>query len=1086
MAYEDTSGLPNAFDRAADDPLRSRVVFPEGVYLQGADLNEAQTILANRTHRIGDLTAKNGDVVSGASISINSSTAACSLAAGTLYIEGDVRPVAAATISAFPLVGSLTVGVKLVRTLVTPDDDPTLVGLAPGTDAEGEPGASRVRDVITWALANDSQPGSYYPVYQVVNGVVIDQKTPPSLSGIIQQIANYDFDALGSYAISAGNMVAAISRVPGTQVFQISAGTANIQGFKRIRNAALLHTQAEEPDLETETAEPILMTGPDGGTSTLVVARPPINDVISVVIVKRVTQTVTRGSTPGGLDALQFSSVTQVLSVTQGGTTYHATTDYVLSNGSISWAPSGAEPAAASTYLVTYLYNASATPHTITDTSLQVDGGVNGQSAQVTYRSKLPRIDLLCLDVTGNSVYIKGVSARKNALPPVAPSSLLKLAELSQTWMDVPTITNNGPRNYTFEDQQRYFGRLIDVLDQFDRTRLKSSVVGLDPVSQNGIFTDTFVDDTFRDSGEAQTAAVNQGVLQLAIDRTLLSIVGTDLQTLPWTEVISVEQDQATSSMRINPYDNFTPMPVDVQLVPNVDFWTDTQTVWTSDVTREFSAAPDTPPGVTVINEVTEVRQALSPLLRQINVTVSVSGFGVGENLSHAYFDNIDVTPSGAHTADASGLMSFSFQIPANVPAGSHTVRVRGAAGAFGEATYYGQGTIVVDVMRHVNLVTRSAPPPVQVTNVTVQQTIVNTITQPVVFNPWAGTGDIHAGDDPLAQSFSVPTPRMIVGFDIMFTAIGNRANGVRVQLSPLANGLPSNDVLAEAFINMTNVQTGVWTQARFKCPVYVSNLQQYCIVILTADADHALAISRLGDVVNLGGGAQARVASQPYTVGVLFASANRISWTPIQDADLTFRVVTASFTATSRSVNLFQGQISNISDIIVRGPVEMPTQDAIFRYEMVRASGQVIALAPGQTYEFSEYVTENVTIRAVLGGSEAISPVLYPGTTIVGGAIRTSGSYVTRLFPMGVNKTVRAVLSELVPAGSSVEVDVDAGDDNWQQLSSSTSTSLGGNWSDVTYSKSSYTAANGRIRVALNGGPGERVSVAQLRAYTI
>ena len=143
------------------------------------------------------------------------------------------------------------------------------------------------------------------------------------------------------------------------------------------------------------------MTGPTGGDSVLTVSRPPIAGVIAAVIVKRVSQTVTRSPVAGGSDPLTFPAVVAVESVTQGATTYVATTDYVLSGGSISWAPAGAEPAANSTYTVTYLYNDSVTPTAVTDTTVTVTGGVNGQLAQVTYQSKVPRVDGLGLDVAG-------------------------------------------------------------------------------------------------------------------------------------------------------------------------------------------------------------------------------------------------------------------------------------------------------------------------------------------------------------------------------------------------------------------------------------------------------------------------------------------------------------------------------------------------------------------------------------------------------------------------------------------------------------------------------------------------------------
>jgi hypothetical protein len=1084
MPFDHPSGLPAAYDRADADAARARLVWSEGTFIQGADLNEAQTISERRDQRLGNMVAKDGDRLEGASIVINADEERATLAAGRIYIAGDVRPVPAAVINDFPLTGERLVGVRLQRATVTSDDDATLLGLHPGTEAEGEPGAARVRETLVWAMPDDEQAGQFFTVYQVRDGVVVDQAPPPSLSGVLQQIGVYDFDALGNYAVGDGCLVTALGKIGSDQVFSISAGTANIRGFKRTREAAARFAEPEEPDLETVTAEPITMTGPTGGTHVLTVGRAPISGVSAAVIVKRITQTVTRSAVVNGADPLTFSSVVAVESVVQGGTTYIPSTDYVLSSGSISWAPAGAEPSASSTYTVTYLYNDSVTPTAVTDTTVTVEGGVNGQLAQITYTSKVPRIDVLGLDVTGRPVYLKGIAARQGALAPIAPSSVLKLAEISNSWIGPPVVSNNGTRNYTFDAQRRLFGRLIDVLDQFQRQQLRSRILEAEPVSKNGIFTDDFADDFFRDAGAAQTAAIDRGSLSLAIDNVLMQRAGTNIETLAFTEEVVLSQPLRTSGMLINPYDNFTPFPAGMQIEPAVDFWTDIQTDWASDVTREFQTAPNVPPGTTTIIEQTELRRTVAPELRQIAIAVTIEGFGVGENLATLTMDGIDVKPAGTQTANGSGVIALSFTIPASMPAGRRPIRATGAVGSFAQTVFVGEGTVDIQTLRRVHLVAREAPPPPAPTFVFVPE--AQQVWQPVVWDNGGGGGGGAGDPDPLAQSFALAEGRLVIGVNFRFTFIGNRANGVRIQISPMVNGFPSNEVLAEAFVNMATPVVGDLIEARFRAPVYLDGLQQYCVVVLTADPDHAVAIARLGDVYDLPGGGQARVSSQPYTVGVLFASANRISWTAIQEADLHFEIVAAKFAPTTRTINLWTGALTNISDIMVRGGVELPTDAAGFRYELVRATGQVIPLAPGQNRPFAEFLNETVTVRAVLTGTEKISPILYPGTLIVGGRIRTSGTYITRLFPMGSAVRLAAVLSQFTPAGSTVTVEQDNGGATWNALTAGTSTLIGNNWSDVKYERDPVTAANGRVRITLAGGPAARPAVAALRAYTV
>lgn len=106
----------------------------------------------------------------------------------------------------------------------------------------------------------------------------------------------------------------------------------------------------------------------------------------------------------------------------------------------------------------------------------------------------------------------------------------------------------------------------------------------------------------------------------------------------------------------------------------------------------------------------------------------------------------------------------------------------------------------------------------------------------------------------------------------------------------------------------MAMAQVGGLVEARFDVPVFCEAGREFAFVILTDDPDHEVEIARLGDVIDLGGGAQQRVSAQPFTVGVLLASANRSTWTPVQDADLHFEIVAASFTATTHTIDLWTG----------------------------------------------------------------------------------------------------------------------------------------------------------------------------------
>lgn len=1093
MAFEHPL-VADAFDRASARPDTTEVVMREGAkfYAQGADVNEGFSIARRRSRRVADTIMKDGDRKNGADAIVDYEVGTIHCYAGQVYVEGDIYPVPEALLEDVPMVGEVSVGVRILRTVVTELQDPSLYGLSPGTAAEGEPGAARVVATAEWGFQGDGAPGELYAVYRLKDGTIINQLPPPALSGVIEQLSIYDRESHGNYIVD-GCLVTALGGSGGVQSFSIGAGTANISGYKRVRETAFRHFEPETADVELIAGETQTFTGATGGSTTITVNRAPYQDIQLAIVVKRITaENVVRGTTPGGFDALSQSSAFEVESISQGGTAI-ANTAYTLVNGTISWGPAGAEPAANSTYQVTYLHYQAVTPTAMNGIQLTVSGGVQGRPIQITYNSKIPRIDALCLDIMGRPVYRKGISARVNAAPPQIPSDLLKLAEIYNDWINVPVVANNGTPNVPYDEMVRYFRLLVNIADQFSRSSAENNIQASTLVAKGKIFTDTFVSDYFRDQGAPQTAAINQGVLQLAVDNVLMQAIASPVSTMLFTEEVILSQPQRTSSMKINPWDNFTPMPAGMKIEPPVDRWTESVTTWTSPVTQEFSAAPDRPPGETIIDQVARRQITVAQFLRQITLAVKLEGFGVGENLASLTLDGVSVKPAGTQTANASGEITLSAVIPPNMPAGRRRMRAVGAAGSFAESIYVGEGVIDVTTMQRVTLVTRAAPIPVVINNTTIIQQTINEITQ--ISNPIVPTRTTsednddgpmdRGGVDPLAQSFRLNEGRMVTGINVWCTAVGDRSRGVRIQLATMANGFPTTEILAEDFIPMTTVQVGDKLQAHFDIPVYLSPLREYCYVVLTSDSTHAVAISRLGDVVGTGL-TQERVARQPYTVGELFSSSNRITWTTNPDADMAFEIVGARFTQTSRTVNLWTGPLTQISDILVRGTVDLPTQDTNFRYEIVRADGRVLRIQPGQNLEFTEYVTETVTLRAVMIGTALVSPVLFPGTLLAGGRIRTTGTYITRVTPMGTPADVYALFAARIPVGASVTADVDKADNNWNAMTLDSTGILGNNWTEPKYKRTAFSTTNGRVRLTLNGGPAARVLVSSLRAYPV
>ncbi len=1047
MAYEHKSGLPGTYDRAENKPEWQGLVFggPDERFIQAAELNEAQTVARARHTRISRLIAKDGDRVEGAAAIVDIEAEQVILTAGKLFIGGDVLPIETRVISSVSMTGTVGIGVRVKTEWITYEDDATLLGLVDGTLSQGEPGAAREKVSISWALEDEEIDGDYVAVYKLIDGTIVDQTPPPVLEGFTQALAGYDRGAHGSYIVS-GCRVTALGPSGDDQIFSIEEGEANINGFKRTRYHALRYAHTEDYDTEEVAGETKTWSG--SSPNTFAVNHAPIATINSCLVTKEVTETVTRGGTSGGTDALAHNSVTSVIEVKQGGTTYVLTTSYLVVGDAISWSPGGAEPATGSSYTVKYRYLALVTPDASTDTTITLSGGVDGTTVIIGYDWKLPRTDLLCLNSNGEVSYINGISARTSPLPPIAPSYLLPLAEVRNTWSGSPEIENTGIRSVPYIELWRWLGRIADHERLIQLERIKSGIDAREPTAKKGIFVDPFTSDYYRDEGETQTASVADGILELAIDPTFFVTPLTAPVMLNYTEEVIYQQPLKTGCMKINPYQNFVPLPGALSLTPAADFWEVTNTVWLSPQTQEFNRGVRRDGGPLTVttsqNRVVDQRQQQATFLRQISVAFTIKGFQPGEILSTLTFDGISVKPPGTQTANPSGQITGSFTVPGNVPVGIKLVRAVGMGGSNCEATFVGSGVIKTVTMRKVTTIERFQRPPQNNNN----------------------------GPDPLAQTFTPVEPRMLVGVDVHLCAIGNQNNGLLIQQVEVDNGFPTPEVMAESFVSMLGATVG-WKSARYALPVYTPPDRESAFVVKTNDANHSLSIATLGGFdVTL----QKLVGAQPYTTGVMLSSSNALTWTAHQNDDLTFRLVAAKFSPLTKTVSLGTYNLVDCSDLQVRAEVELPSDECSVVFEIVRADSSVIRLLPYQVLQLTEYITETVQLRAILSGTEKLSPTLFAPVILVAGEIAASGTYITRAFNLGSAVKLASYIKCNLPAGSTIALQYDKADDNWLSLPLITTELLSdANWTEKKFEATGITATQGRIKITITGGPAAR-----------
>lgn len=622
-------------------------LFRAGKVLQSAELAEVQSALQHRLQGVADALFKDGDVIRDARIIVDADTGSTTCESGALYLKGAVRGVAPSTFT-LPTVGIVTVGIYLKQSVVTELEDPALRDPASGSRNYEEPGAARLKLDPVWGHAGDGQTGEFYPVYTVENAIVRSKEPPPQLDSVTQAIARYDRDnSGGSYVVSGLHVAAAADLVSGEQVYTVSEGRARVNGYPIEATTGRRVVYDTEPDLRFIESEP--HTSTTVGAQRIDLDRTPVGEITQVRITAEKTVTLTHGGFTGAQDLLPDTSVLAILDVHQDATTYVNGTDYKLTAGKVDWSLGGAEVAPGSTYSVTYQYINTVAPTAIDETGFTVTGAVVGSLVLTSYNQKLPRIDRLCKDADGAFIWIKGVAADWNPAPPMVPSNLLPIASVYQTWGNDRRVVNDGVRTVSMMELTAINSRLDWIAERLAEQRLQSDIGLRESGTKRGLFVDPFVTDEQRDAGIAQTAAIVGGELTLRIAATV-SQMGADIvqpTTAAFTLTPILEQTLRTGSMKVNPYQAFTPIPAKVTLTPAVDRWTEVNTSWAGQITSRFTLGAGDQSSVssqTVTATLAESRSNLERL-RPIEVRFNIEGFGPNEQLATVTFDGVPVTP---------------------------------------------------------------------------------------------------------------------------------------------------------------------------------------------------------------------------------------------------------------------------------------------------------------------------------------------------------------------------------------------------------------------------------------------------------
>lgn len=188
---------------------------------------------------------------------------------------------------------------------------------------------------------------------------------------------------------------------------------------------------------------------------------------------------------------------------------------------------------------------------------------------------------------------------------------------------------------------------------------------------------------------------------------------------------------------------------------------------------------------------------------------------------------------------------------------------------------------------------------------------------------------------DPLAQTILIdqknhPSGVQVTGIRLLVRS-ADPIVPLQVQLRPVVNGFPhSSSVIpgSDITINPENVvvcseealsaknalgenpldDATLYTQVNFSGPVFLQQGMEYAIVLMANSIKYRVYVSRMGETLL---GTNRIISEQPY-LGVLFKSQNSSTWTPVQEEDLTFRMLYANYDTTVSANVEFKLSASN------------------------------------------------------------------------------------------------------------------------------------------------------------------------------
>ena len=969
--------------------------------MQSAEFNEIQHIAEEKVKALGNSLYADGTIIEGCAISYEPDSNIANLEGGRVFLDGLIYDVEAAALN-IPDDENIQVGIWKKSKNVTEYESDELLDPAKGTPQYQMPGGYRIVTTAEWGLSNEDIDMPFFPIYGISGGEIVTQLRENIHPEYLDTVARYDRHANGHYVVEGLRVTAIESDIEGKQIYSISDGEAHINGYEAVISHSVRLVTDEAPDLADIKSEVHVFNGETGGIDTISVSHTPIEEVKQILITKERTVSLTHGGFTGCTDELPDTSVFEIVDVHQGSLVFTQNVDFAFASDRLSWSLQGEEPAPFSTYSVTYHYRAAVSPVSSDTKHVTISGAVQSSLIEIDYSYRMPRKDLIVMYTDRSVGIVRGVAHRYAPVVPDTPPEAICLAEVTQHWDGLPSVTNVAIQRVTVDALNSMKKQILDLYSLIARNEQRFDIMLDAPTSAHNVFVDPLFDDDMRDAGISQTAVIAGQTLMLPSEIEMHHINLQGEVTLNYSHGIVINQDTKTKSLKINPYQNFEPIPVEVSLDPAVDRYSDTvvQELRNALVdTHWWEVVPESRYSYRDYIRTDTTTETEYYNLRQIPVNVKGSGFGRNEGIT-VYFDSVQV-PCTSSRADSSGNFSGTFTIPANIPAGTKLVELVGNVESKGFAYFTGINQKTTIIKTHV----------------------------------------YRYKDDPLAQTFTLSESRLISGIDFWLAKKGS--SNIRVEIRNVSLGYPTTETLATKIIPVSSLAANAWNRAKFDTPVFLNSETEYAITLLSDTSDHEVGITEIGDW----DASKGWVRSQAYSTGVLLSSSNASTWTAHQNADLAFRLLAADFSDNSRTLNLGNFNLEGVTDIMPLAEIETTSSDTYVTFVLKKDNVEVARMQAWQVISFEAVLTGVYSLEAELVGNTKYSPVLGRYPQLMTAKVASSGDYISRAFVCGQNKQVMISTNEFSPRGSGIDVYIQTGNDAWTKVEVSESTELGSGW---------------------------------------